>query len=152
MQVDLATMTANVAQAIVDPPLWMATLRGIYAALRAGGHLVFETRDPARRAWEDWTPAATYARVGSVQSWTTITDVDGPLVRRQSTFVFTDDATTLTSEGMLRFRSAEEVHHDLAATGFIVDEVRDAPDRPGREFVFIARKSRAAHDAIAARN
>ena len=29
----------------------------------------------------------------------------------------------------------------LALAGFVVDEVRDAPDRPGREFVFIARKA-----------
>jgi hypothetical protein len=26
----------------------------------------------------------------------------------------------------------------LAAAGFVVDEVRQAPDRPGRELVFIA--------------
>jgi SAM-dependent methyltransferase len=51
MQGDLATVTTNVAQAIVDPSDWEATLRGVYDALRLGGHLVFETRDPATRAW-----------------------------------------------------------------------------------------------------
>lgn len=54
MQVDLATMTANVSQAIVDPQDWEGTLRGVYEALRPSGHLVFETRDPAYRAWEAW--------------------------------------------------------------------------------------------------
>ncbi|CAM5435893.1 Class I SAM-dependent methyltransferase OS=Streptomyces tendae OX=1932 GN=GUR47_05495 PE=4 SV=1 [Streptomyces tendae] len=44
-------MTANVAQAITDRTSWQGTLRGAYEALRPGGHLVFETRDPARRAW-----------------------------------------------------------------------------------------------------
>lgn len=44
LRVDLATMTANVAQAIVDPGAWRATLRGAHAALRPGGRLVFETR------------------------------------------------------------------------------------------------------------
>lgn len=44
MQVDLATMTANVAQAIVGPRDWEGTLRGVHEALRPGGDLVFETR------------------------------------------------------------------------------------------------------------
>ncbi|WP_327293003.1 class I SAM-dependent methyltransferase [Streptomyces sp. NBC_01198] len=55
LQVDLATMTANVAQEIVDPRTWQKTLRTAHDALRPGGHLVFETRSPARRAWEEWT-------------------------------------------------------------------------------------------------
>ena len=37
MQVDLATMTGNVAQAIVDELDWNATLSGVYAALRPVG-------------------------------------------------------------------------------------------------------------------
>jgi SAM-dependent methyltransferase len=47
MQVDLVTMTGNVAQAIVDLPDWEGTLRGAYDALRPGGHLVSETRHTA---------------------------------------------------------------------------------------------------------
>jgi SAM-dependent methyltransferase len=50
LRVDLATMTANVAQAIADPGTWQKTLRGAHEALRPGGRLVFETRVPARRA------------------------------------------------------------------------------------------------------
>lgn len=46
LRVDAATMTANVAQAILDLSAWAATLRGVHAALRPGGHLVFETREP----------------------------------------------------------------------------------------------------------
>lgn len=58
---DLATMTANVAQAIVDPQAWRQTLKGAREALRPGGHLVFETRDPSRRAWEEWNREASYS-------------------------------------------------------------------------------------------
>ncbi|URN18924.1 SAM-dependent methyltransferase, partial [Streptomyces sudanensis] len=46
----------------------------------------------------------------------------------------------LTSESTLRFRRREEVEADLVARGFVVEDVRDAPDRPGREFVFVARR------------
>lgn len=54
-------MTANVAQQIVGADAWRETLRGTYAALRPGGRLVFETRDPARRAWEEWNRETSYA-------------------------------------------------------------------------------------------
>lgn len=48
------------------------------------------------------------------------------------------DGQTLTSDSTLRFRERDEVEADLTACGFFAEEVRDAPDRPGREFVFLA--------------
>src|SRR5262245_26390800 len=54
LSVDLATMTGNVAQAIVHGADWDATLRRIHDAVRPGGHLVFETRDPAPEGWREW--------------------------------------------------------------------------------------------------
>ncbi len=146
MQVDLVTMTANVAQAIVDPSDWEGTLRGAYDALRPGGHLVFETRDPAFRAWEEWNRAASYSSteiegVGAVESWVEVTDVSGPLVSFDSTVVFASDGEVLTSDSTLRFRGPDEVEAALVTHGYAVDEVRGAPDRPGREFVFFARRS-----------
>ncbi len=48
-RVDLAVMTANVAQAIVEEQDWVKTLTAVSRCLRPGGHLVFETRRPARR-------------------------------------------------------------------------------------------------------
>ncbi|MEW1925172.1 class I SAM-dependent methyltransferase [Streptomyces sp. NPDC088360] len=150
MRVDLATMTANVAQAIVDPEAWEGTLQGIHAALRPGGHLVFETRDPARRAWREWNRAATRRTVavegvGDVETWLDITDVSLPLVSFRSTVVFTATGERLTSDSTLRFRERDEVTASLTAHGYVVDEVRDAPDRPGREFVFFARRPDHAH-------
>lgn len=145
MRADLATMTANVAQAVVDPQDWDATLRGAHDALRPGGYLVFETRDPAYRAWQEWNRAATLRvtridGVGTVRSWVELTEVRGPLVSFESTVEFEADGAVLTSDSTLRFRERDEVGAALAARGFVVDEVRDAPDRPGREFVFMARR------------
>ena len=149
LQVDLATMTANVAQAIVRDADWHGTLAGIHAALRTGGRLVFETRDPARRAWETWNREQSYSvtdieGVGSVESWHDLLEVDGPLVTFRSTVVFASDGAVIESESTLRFRERAEVEADLRAHGYSVDEVRDAPDRPGRELVFLATKTGAA--------
>ena len=44
----------------------------------------------------------------------------------------------VTSDSTLRFRQRDEVERSLVQSGFQVDEVRDAPDRPGLEFVFVA--------------
>jgi hypothetical protein len=51
------------------------------------------------------------------------------------------DGAILTSDSTLRFRSRDEVESSLLATGYRVLDVRDAPDRPGREFVFIAERT-----------
>ena len=147
LQVDVVTMTANVAQAIVDPDDWSATLDTAHRTLRPGGWLVFETRVPARRAWEGWVRAASYLEVdidgvGRVSSWEELDTVDLPLVSFNSyTHFAAADATTLVSHSTLRFRERDEVRADLEAHGFEVVEVGEAPDRPGREFVFRARRS-----------
>ncbi|MEV6791715.1 class I SAM-dependent methyltransferase [Streptomyces sp. NPDC051320] len=154
LRVDLATMTGNVAQAITDPSDWAGTLRGAHDALRPGGYLVFETRDPAKRGWKEWNRAESYRvteirGAGPVETWVELTEVDGPLVTFRHTWVFAADGQVLTSDSTLRFRERDEVAADLAAIGYTVEEVRGAPDRPGREFVFFARRpeSRRARDA-----
>ncbi|MEP7177664.1 MAG: class I SAM-dependent methyltransferase [Pseudonocardiales bacterium] len=145
MRADLVTMTGNAAQAIIDPPAWLATLRGVFGALRPGGHFVFETRNPAYRAWQEWNRAESYRvteipGVGSVQTWVELTDVSEPLVSCRGTWVFGSDGQVLTSDSTLCFRERDEVEAALAAEGFAVIDVREAPDRPGREFVFVARR------------
>jgi ubiquinone/menaquinone biosynthesis C-methylase UbiE len=143
---DTALMTGNVAQAIADSHAWEATLDGISRALSPGGSLVFEARNPADRGWERWNRQDTYrvhdlAEAGTVASWCEVTALNWPLVSFRWTWIFAVDGETLTSDSTLRFREQDEVESDLRRHGYSVIDVRDAPDRPGREFVFLARKS-----------
>jgi len=145
VRVDLATMTGNVAQAIVDPADWDATLRGVHDALRPGGHVVLESRDPAAEGWTEWNRGTTLRVVdvpgeGPVTGWVDLTAAELPLVRFRHTWVFDLDGATLTSDSTLRFRGREEVAGSLAEHGFTVLDVRDAADRPGLEMVFVARR------------
>jgi SAM-dependent methyltransferase len=145
LQVDMATMTANVAHVFLTDEDWSATLRGVHAALRPGGHLVFEVRDPARQAWLRWTRENTYQSldapgVGEVETWWDVTEVNGVLVSYRRTYVFAADGTTLTSDSTRRFWSRAEIEGSLRSAGYALADVRDAPDRPGWEWVFIARK------------
>jgi SAM-dependent methyltransferase len=143
LAVDAAFMTGNVAQVFLTDEDWAATLRGTRDALRPGGHFVFESRDPARRAWERWTPELTRSvvdvpGVGVVEDFGELTEVSGQFVTFRSTTAFTRDNLVIESTSTLRFRDRLEIEDSLVEAGFQTLEIRDAPDRPGLEFVFIA--------------
>ena len=145
LRADLITMTGNVAQVFVTDEEWMTTLRACHGALRPGGRLVFEARDPAREAWKGWNREQSYQKIdapgiGTVESWVELTSVELPLVSFRYTFVFQKDGSVLTSESTLRFRTRSEIAETLSQAQLTVETVRDAPDRPGLEFVFIARR------------
>ncbi|MFC7761470.1 hypothetical protein ACFQY4_28055 [Catellatospora bangladeshensis] len=138
-------MTGNVAQVFLTDAAWSAVLLAAYAALRPGGRLVFETREPAAQAWREWIREQTeeytvVPDVGGLRTWYDLIAVEGELVSFRRTYVFDADGAVLTSDSTLRFRSRAEVTASLEAAGYVVDEVRGAPDRPGREMVFIARR------------
>ena len=143
---DVAMMTGNVAQVFLTDDDWSATLRGIRAALRPGGHLVFETRRPSRRAWEEWAVDTgphlrDVAGIGEVEQRRELTEVALPYVSFRHTYTFASDGSVFTSDSTLRFRSRAEVEESLTANEFDTLEVREAPDRPGREYVFVAQRS-----------
>lgn len=67
--------------------------------------------------------------------------MSGPLVSFRWTWNFASDGQLLTSDSTLRFRERDEIEAALIAHRYSIDEVRAAPDRPGREFVFLAHRS-----------
>jgi hypothetical protein len=71
----------------------------------------------------------------------TVTDISLPFVSFRYIYRFLTDGAVVTSDSTLRFRSRDELESSLAANGYRVLDLREAPDRPGREFVFIAERS-----------
>jgi ubiquinone/menaquinone biosynthesis C-methylase UbiE len=144
LQVDLVLMTGNAAQVFVTDEEWMSTLRECRDVIRPGGRLVFEVRDPSKEAWKDWNREQSYQvieapEIGKVEKWVDLIDVQLPLVSFRQTFIFQRDGTVLTSDSTLRFRSKSEIVDSLFTANLPVEDIREAPDRPGLEFVFIAR-------------
>ncbi len=143
LTVDLAVMTGNVAQVFLDDQTWEATLLTLKKLLSPNGHFVFEVRDPAQKAWLDWNRDKTYRRVnipkvGSVETWCEVTNISKELVSFRWTYIFESDGAIISSDSTLRFRDSKAIQQSLDKCGYRVKEVRDAPDRPNKEFVFIS--------------
>jgi SAM-dependent methyltransferase len=145
LSVDVVTMTGNVGQVFLTDESWAATLEGCRRALVPRGMLAFEVREPSAEAWLGWTRAGSWRRVplpgggGTVETWVDTTAVDLPYVSFRWTYRFDRDGAELTSESTLRFRTDAEIRRSLVEAGLTVQEVRDAPDRPGLELVYLTR-------------
>jgi SAM-dependent methyltransferase len=143
IEVDVATMTGNAFQELVDDEDLSSLLTAAHRVLSPGGRLILETRRPEAQGWLAWNPGQSFQHVqvpglGGVRQWYEVTDVSDELVTFRGTYVFEADDQTLTPVSTLRFRSRGAIAAALSAAGYVVDEVREAPDRPGLEMVFIA--------------
>lgn len=120
---DYAVMTGNVAQHVPEAD-WARTLADLAAALRPGGVLAFESRNPAARAWETWTTAPTTRPTvhGPLVEWSEAEQVGPGVVRLVARNAF-PDGETVTEELLLHFRGRDEIERDLTAAGFEVEAV-----------------------------
>jgi len=146
---DLAIMSGHVAQFILNDAEWLEALAGVKAALRPGGYLAFESRDPRAQEWERWTgrkriiPETLFGRI---ESWTEVTTVEGDVVYAVGHRRLLQSNEELVSPFALRFRSEELLRQTLTSSGFSVEDVFGDWDRrpsgPGKpELIVIARRS-----------
>jgi SAM-dependent methyltransferase len=118
--VDLVLCTGN-AVMHVSPEELPSTLTAVAAALRPGGIVSFESRNPAFREWERWTPEATYGErvtsVGRLREWLDVTDVREDRVVFDAHNVFPDGEDRVYTN-VLFFRSAQQFQRELEVAGF----------------------------------
>lgn len=127
---DLAIMTGHVAQVFVEDDAWQDALTAAHRALRQGGLLVFESRDPRARAWLRWGDGRETIETadGPVTAWNEVTTVDeataesGGVVGLVGHYTL-PDGEHLTDEGALRFRTEEDLRATLVGAGFGVRAV-----------------------------
>jgi SAM-dependent methyltransferase len=126
-----------------------AAFAAIADALRTGGVLVFESRNPVARAWESWTREATYGDrdtpVGHLTEWLDLIEVgdDGRVVFDAHNLY--DDGRDDVYRNELYFRSVEEITAALDAAGLMVHVMagwKEEPFEPeSRLMVFRAQKA-----------
>lgn len=118
--VDLAISTGNAIMHI-SPTALPAAFTSLSGALRPGGTLSFETRNPAYREWERWTPTATYGErdtpVGRLREWLEVTEVTDGRVVFDAHNVFPNGEDRIYTS-VLFFREVEELSQELATAGF----------------------------------
>ena len=153
---DLAIMTGHVAQFHLDDEYWLDALKSIHKALRPGGHLAFESRNPAVQPWVNkkehinWHSSTSPKKVvdpvvGQIETWSDPAIVKGERVTFKNYYLITKTGEELISINELIFRTREEITKSLENAGFSVDQVYGfwdwslaTPDSP--EFIFVATK------------
>lgn len=147
---DLALMTSHVAQIFVEDAEWRAVLAELHRALRPGGRLAFDSRDPSARGWEGWDSGDVPDTVAlpngqTLTARTTVDAVQGDCVTFTGHLCFVETGETLQDTSTLRFRGADELSRSLEAAGFVVEHVhggwyRESVGAGCGELVVLARK------------
>ena len=125
----LAARSVHAFQVLLDDDEVHAALTAMRSALLAGGRVAFETRNPAARAWTDWTRDRVrefVAEGGRYRYWS---EVEGarrdsrgcPLVTFTATYAGPEPWRTATSRSTLRFLDVETLGMLLDAAGLVVE-------------------------------
>ena len=147
---DLALMTSHVAQVFLDDAEWADTLQHIRHALRSGGHLAFDSRNPNYRGWEKWNRGESFVRYpsphGIMETWVEVVGVENGRVTFEGHNVFTATGETMVVRSELRFRSQAEIADSLRSAGFTIENVYGSWDRgpflsTSPEMIFVAQRS-----------
>lgn len=124
----------------------MPVTLSVRAALRPRGFPVLETRRPEHRAWEERAADADpvildVPGTGPADRRREVTSASLPFVSFRYTCTFPADGPVVAPDSTLRFRGRDEAGSSLLSHGYRVPGAREAPDRPGREFVFVAERT-----------
>lgn len=124
---DLVLMTGNVAQVFLDDVTWATTLNFIHDALRTGGYLAFESRNPNDRAWEQWQKHTTYTSsdspFGPIEEWLEVLGEENGRVRLKGYNLFKATGEVLVVDSELCFRTLDEMRSSLSQAGFTIEHV-----------------------------
>ena len=145
----LVTMTGHAFQFLLSDDEVSRSLAAMYGALRPGGRLVFETRHPQARAWEEWNPDEVVDLVDdsgrALRVWHEIDAVVGEVVTFHATVASPDGTVLRVDSESLRFLDAATLNGFLADAGFAIeaqygDWHRGPITGASREIVTIARR------------
>ncbi|MDB5204763.1 MAG: class SAM-dependent methyltransferase [Candidatus Taylorbacteria bacterium] len=149
LQVDMILMTSHVAQFFLENDEWNTMLKNSHDALKPGGYIVFDARNPLTKPWEKWTRETSSKKLetpnGEVEMWYQLLEVKENRVVYEIHYFFTKTNEELISVNELIYRSQEEITNYLLDAGFIVEKIYGDWDgslatETSPEMIFIARK------------
>ncbi len=122
---DLIYMTGHAFQALLNDDDALALLAAAARHLAPDGRFVFETRNPARRAWLSWTPDQTREVVrttaqGRVEAcYDAEFEADTGIVRIAQHCRFLDRGTTRIGRSRIRFIERDHLEGLIARAGLV---------------------------------
>lgn len=151
---DLVIMNGHVAQYFLTETAWTEALANIRRTLRPGGHLAFESRNPAARGWQKWIRAnteGTYPHPGGGRFRTWVSSIavaespDYGAVETHEGHTVLSDGRHLISQETLRFRTLAGLTESLTSAGFSItgtwgDFSGAALTEHSPEFIVLARR------------
>jgi len=148
---DLVYMTGHAFQALLTDADAVAVLRTARDHLADGGRLVFETRNPARKAWLSWTPdkrrSVTTAEHGSIEEfYETTADPETGIVGLTHHYRFAASGKTIVGRSRIRFIELDHLGRLLAIAKLrpisrYGDWDRSPISATSREFIVVAERA-----------
>ena len=123
---DLVVMTGHAFQVLVDDSEIHTTLVAVGSLLAPDGRFAFETRNPLRCEWEEWTAdriAGVTNEAGDVVLMRNQVDsVEGDVVRFTTTYESPEWNEVEVSQSALRFLDREALSDALVAAGLGIEQ------------------------------
>jgi ubiquinone/menaquinone biosynthesis C-methylase UbiE len=150
---DLVVMTGHAFQVLLTDDDLRSALAAIRRALTDEGRFAFETRNPAARAWESWTPDEVFEIVtpdGGIVHYSRAVNlpVEGEFVSFTQTYASATWDAPLLSRSTLRFLDTEALATFLTEAGFEIEAQYGDWDRSpltpaSPEIITLARRATA---------
>lgn len=122
---ELAIMTGHAFQFLVTDSEIAETFRAVYQALQPGGRFVFETRNPAARAWERWSEDYATRAINAQGEEVTVTheldSIVGDVVTFTETFSSPDWDAPSRSQSTLRFLNPNQLSEFIRAADLTIE-------------------------------
>lgn len=125
---DLVLLTGHAFQVFLTDADRRAVLAAIARHLEPGGRFVFDTRNPMREEWREWTPRSSRRRLdhpalGAVEAWNDAAhDAATGIVTYETHYRTLECGRRLSASSQIRFTPREALAAMLAAAGLWVEE------------------------------
>lgn len=123
---DLIVLTGHAFQVFLTDQDQAAVLSTIAAHLTPAGRFIFDTRNPAAREWEEWTPEQSMRRfvdqqLGEIEAWNDITYDEATGIATYGTYYRSPCGKVWSAKADIRFCGKDHVARLAAAAGLRVD-------------------------------
>ncbi len=123
---DLIVLTSHAFQVFLTDEDQRAALDSIRRHLAPNGRFVFDTRNPARKAWEGWTPARTarcvhHPKLGEVRVWNDAQyEATTQIVSYETHYQPAGGGQAYAATSRIRFTSQPVLAQRITAAGLVV--------------------------------